>query len=274
MVNQFLSLLEDAKKYINENKDEFIVLNNEEIKFYENDIIKDKSIRKTSTILQIEKPKEKIILEKPKKIEKKEPPPPASLPPPPKEEIPKEEKPFLETKKNEIATSNLSGIKEDFTLLFPNIPIIKEIPSDRMAIKILNKWKYKNQAAEITILAYMEKDKKTLNFLESFAKALDIYFYPARVVQAQVLEEEDQWEFFLSSQRLKIIIASDYSIFALKKLMRFYKELPNSSKHFLLNVPLFILPEVSLYIKNPLLKASLWKAIKQKISITIGKNNG
>jgi hypothetical protein len=43
--------------------------------------------------------------------------------------------------------------------------------------------------------------------------------------------------------------------------MHFYKETPAQGTRTLGNIPLFLLPDLSLYLKDPLLKRSLWKAL-------------
>jgi hypothetical protein len=160
---------------------------------------------------------------------------------------------------------SLKEMEMDFSNNASHIPIKKLLPSDRKAKQILEKWKYKKQAAEITLICSEEKGKRK-KLLENIAKSLDIYFYPTRLILAEYIEKEDGWDFFLSANRLKLIIGCDYSIFSLPHLMKHYKEQPNSSDCFLKNTPLFLLPDISLYINDPLLKASLWKALKQRIN--------
>jgi hypothetical protein len=101
--------------------------------------------------------------------------------------------------------------------------------------------------------------------LENITKALDTFFFPTRLLQTDVMEKNNEWEAFLSAPNLKLIIACDFSIWEQKNLMKHYKEFPSRSETFLGNVPLFTLPNLSLYLKDPLLKRSLWKALCQKI---------
>jgi hypothetical protein len=65
---------------------------------------------------------------------------------------------------------------------------------------------------------------------------------------------------------LKWVIVCDYSLWQLRGLMQFYKETPAQGTRMLGNVPIFLLPDLSLYLKDPLLKRSLWKALCQKFS--------
>ena len=152
-----------------------------------------------------------------------------------------------------------------FSKIAPELPIIGEIPSDANAKKISTRWKTKNQSSPISLLSFQEPAaQKTL--LEEVAKALDVYFGGARLVQAEGIEKEKQWEAFLSTAGLKVVIACDYTLWQLNGLMAFYKENPTQGIRTLGGISLFLLPDLSLYLKDPLLKRSLWKALCQKLS--------
>ena len=119
-------------------------------------------------------------------------------------------------------------------------------------------------AADVTILSFRESPQQLL-FLKNLTQALDILYIPTKIISAIEIEKENQWSFFLSQEELKLIIASDYSIWGLPNLIKYYKEIPVKHKHFLQDTPLFLLPDLSLYLKEPLLKKSLWASLKQKI---------
>lgn len=155
-----------------------------------------------------------------------------------------------------------------FTLvskISPETAILPNIPNDAIAKKIASRWKTKNQIAPITLLMSSEPETHQ-KLLKEISKALDIYFGPAKIVQADSIEKEKQWETFLSSKELKLIIICDYTLWQLNGLMQFYKEVPAQGTRLLGKIPLFLLPDLSLYLKDPLLKRSLWKALCQKIS--------
>ena len=78
-------------------------------------------------------------------------------------------------------------------------------------------------------------------------------------------EKENRWNDFLSDSDIFLIIASDYTIFELPNLRTYYKENPIKGEKHLKNKALFLLPDISLYLKEPTLKTSLFKALKQKI---------
>jgi len=158
-----------------------------------------------------------------------------------------------------------SSMRTLLSTVAPHLSIINTIPSDATACKISERWKTKNKSAPISILTFQEpKEQKAL--LEQIACALDIYFGPAKIIEAETIEKERQWEAFLSVSDLKMIIVCDYTLWQLSSLMHFYKETPAQGIRTLSNTPLFLLPDLSLYLKDPLLKRSLWKALCQKFS--------
>lgn len=152
-----------------------------------------------------------------------------------------------------------------FQKIAPHISTFTEIPNDAIAKKIATRWKTRNQTAPISILSFHEQPKQKALLLE-ITKAIDIYFGPARLIEADPIEKEKQWDTFLTDPNLKVIIACDYTLWQLENLMRSYKENSFEQTRMLGNIPLLLLPDLSLYLKDPLLKRSLWKGLCQKLS--------
>ena len=207
---------------------------------------------------QVPKPKplpKEVVL--PPVVEKIEPPV-KTLQPPPKivAEI---------SSLPEVQIDHFEDVRKIWAKISPQAPILEEIPGDAIAKKIATRWKTKNITAEISILAYHEPPAQRA-LLEQIAKALDVVFGPAKIVQAEPIEKEKQWEAFLSVPHLKLTIACDYTLWQLGGLMHHYKEIPNQKTRHLGTVPVFLLPDLSLYLKDPHLKRSLWKAICQTLS--------
>lgn len=163
------------------------------------------------------------------------------------------------------ATLNFTQIRNVMSIVAPELAILEEIPNDQLAKKLSERWKTKNQTAPISILTYQEPGEQRA-LLEEIAKAVDIYFGPAKLVNAEKIEKEKQWETFLSVEGLKMVIVCDYTLWQLGNLMHFYKETPAQGARMLGSVPIFLLPDLSLYLKDALLKRSLWKALCQKCS--------
>ncbi len=159
----------------------------------------------------------------------------------------------------------LSSIRTLLAKIAPELAILDEIPNDSIARKIANRWKTKNQSAPISILSGGELPQHKV-FLEEIAAALDVYFGSAKIVQAEPIEKENQWESFLGVEGLKLILICDSTLWQLYQLRRFYKETPALGSRMLGKTPLFLLPDPSLYFKDPQLKRSLWKALCQTCS--------
>jgi len=166
------------------------------------------------------------------------------------------------------AEKNVSGFSQLprlFQKIAPHISILSDIPNDTNAKKIATRWKTRNQIAPISILSFHEPQKQKELLLE-ISKAIDVYFGPARLIEADAIEKEKQWDTFLADPSLKCVVACDYTLWQLGDLMRFYKEKSSEQTRTLGNIPLFLLPDLSLYLKDPLLKKSLWKGICHKFS--------
>ncbi|MBX7067340.1 MAG: hypothetical protein K1X28_08925 [Parachlamydiales bacterium] len=203
-------------------------------------------------------------------------PEPVKLPPPPiKIEAPKPEPARPEPARPEPVpikpaplpkpTVDFVQVRNVLSVVAPELAILDDIPSDEIAKKLSERWKTKNQSAPISILTFQEpEEQKTL--LTEIAKAIDIYFGPAKIVNAEKIEKDKQWGAFLSVEGLKMVIVCDYTLWQLSSLMQHYKETPAQGIRMLGNVPLFLLPDLSLYLKDALLKRSLWKALCQKCS--------
>ncbi|HSX38246.1 MAG TPA: hypothetical protein VLE95_05385 [Chlamydiales bacterium] len=139
----------------------------------------------------------------------------------------------------------------------PELVLIDPIPDDRIARQIANRWKTKNQAAPISILTSGELPKHKI-FLSEIALALDVFCSPAKLIEAEAIEKENGWKLFLSSDHLKLILICDSTLWQLASLRQFYKENPAMGNRVLGSTPVFLLPDLSLYLKDPLLKRSLW----------------
>lgn len=145
----------------------------------------------------------------------------------------------------------------------PELALLKEVPDDSLAKRIAMRWKTKNRSAPISLLSFNEPPQQ-MAFLKNVTQALDVYFGPARLIAAEPIEKEKQWEAFLSVPTLKLIIVCDYTLWQLNAVLPFYREMKEG--RMLGSVPLLLLPDLSLYLKDPSLKRSLWKALCSKLS--------
>ena len=170
-------------------------------------------------------------------------------------------------KRNEL---NLSDVKKIIKEIYPDYHLFDQIPTDKKAKQIAQSWKLKKHAADISILSFRESPQQLL-FLKNLTLALDTLYLPTKIISAIEIEKENQWNVFFLQDDLKLIIACDYSIWGLPNLIKHYKEISANQEHFLQNIPLFMLPDISIYLKEPLLKKSLWTSLRQKIHFLVDK---
>lgn len=155
-----------------------------------------------------------------------------------------------------------SFLKELFRKSVPHIPILDAPPDDTRAKNLKNAWKALSQASPISILLLGEP-KEHQELLQAIGETLDVYFQGAKTVQAQPLEEKNQWNSFLDSPSLRWILMCDASLRQLPNLRAFYREIPSQQARYVKQIPLFLLPDLSLYLKDPALKKSLWMHLYQ-----------
>ena len=163
-----------------------------------------------------------------------------------------------------MADMGFGELQKLLSKIAPELVFLEQIPSDAKARQIAQRWKTKNQSAPISLL-FLHEPLQQQKFLTNLATALDVVFGPARLINAEGIEKESQWEAFLSVAELKLVIICDYALWQMPHLLKYYREVPNQTQRFLLNKPLMLLPDLTLYLKDPQLKRSLWKAICQKI---------
>jgi hypothetical protein len=156
-------------------------------------------------------------------------PPPQPAPPPTQ---PEPQQPITKSKSVRFfqleplmspASIDVSDFKQLFKEQFPHVAIQESIPADTRAVQLKNQWKLENQIPPIIILSFNNNEKE-LAFLKNVAQAITRHLAPARVLSAPKIEKEKKWEFLLKLSHLRLIIASDYGLYMLPELMKFYKE--------------------------------------------------
>jgi len=203
----------------------------------------------------------KITLPPPPKPKISPPPEPKSiLTPPPPPSKPKKKENF----ERELPTLSLpepiGGIQKILQDIAPDLYLHNKPPSDDKAKRIKGAWKEKREAPAIPILFQGKIYRK---FVERIAKAIDTVYGSSRIIE---ITADKKWDLFLEAENLKLIIAPDLFIFGNKDLLPFYQETPQQKVRKLGNIPLLLLPDLSLYFKDPYLKRSLWNVICNAIN--------
>ena len=144
--------------------------------------------------------------------------------------------------------------------VFPRLAVHEVPPDDALAKRMKNQWQDHKMVPDIPVLA---TDARTVSFLQNVAKAIGITWKPSRVVNANEIEKKNGWDAFLDAPNLTLILLPDSALWKLEKLKDHYKEYPQTGKRYLGKTPLLLLPDLTLYFKDPTLKRSLWTLICQ-----------
>lgn len=151
---------------------------------------------------------------------------------------------------------DLSDIRNIMMEKFPHQKIIDSPPNDELAKKISNAWSQEIKIPPILILSLNESPMHKA-FLENLATALTIYFGEAKFFLMDDLECVK----IFNSKDLRFIIANRQTISASSELNKHYREA--EGKSFINQIPLFLLSDTQAYLKEPRLKATLWKALSE-----------
>lgn len=195
------------------------------------------------------------------------PSPKITLSPPPKPVFPSPSIPKAKETKVFIKLEPLpppiqeptEGIRKILKEIDPSLYLHESVPSDHRAKKIKESWKEKRDNPAIPILFQGDQYRP---FISRIAKAIDIVYGSCRLIE---ITPDKKWDLFLESENLKLIIAPDRLIFATKGLLPFYQENPQQKSRKLGKVPLLLLPDLSLYYKDPYLKRALWNVITNTV---------
>jgi len=187
----------------------------------------------------------------------KEAPPPKKIEP----VKPKVEPPVLQPMKPKV--SEMNNIRSLIGRATPHLFLHSEIPSDHKAKQINTAWQERSKMPEIPLLVSKELAPYG-ELLKSLAHAIDSVYGGCRVVNIAHFEKGNLWEQVLGTQ--KLIIIPDVLLSSAKNLLPFYSETPGEVIRKLKGVPLLLLPDLSLYLKDPLLKRSLWNVISAELN--------
>jgi hypothetical protein len=149
---------------------------------------------------------------------------------------------------------------------FLQVHWIEHIPDDRLARKKRDAWAVAQEISPVVILSF-DSNPEHLAFLKNVAHAISLRLAPAQILTAAEFEKSNQWDSLLSAPQLRLVIASDHGIYLQPGLKPHYREVSQQGKHFLQNIPLLMLSDISLYLKQPQLKSLLWRAICNEFAL-------
>lgn len=144
--------------------------------------------------------------------------------------------------------------------LFPNLHLYAAPPNDHAAKQIATQWMKSLDITDVLILSFHESPKER-EFLENVAKAIEQVFVPAQVFSVPHAEKDVDWNTIFDASKVRLILANEKELHENSQLMQLHTKGPKGSCQFLAKIPLLILADLSLYLKDPPLKAALWQAI-------------
>jgi hypothetical protein len=136
--------------------------------------------------------------------------------------------------------------------IFPHWPLSKTILAPALPKKA--------NLPVVIILAFNDQEPQ-LTFLTQIARAISLRLAPAQVRLTSQLEKENNLTKLWASTETRLIIAPDYGLYSQTQLMQYYRQDPQQGKHYLNQIPLLLLSDLSLYFKDPQLKSLLWRTI-------------
>lgn len=159
----------------------------------------------------------------------------------------------------------LDDLKKIVQEQLPQIKLIESVPDDNEAKSVSNDWEKDKVIPQLAILSFNEPAKHK-TFLQQIASSLELMGYSSGIVSASKIEQGQGWHAFVASPQLKLVIAAGPAFETIPSLKKYHKESAKHGRHLLGDRPLLLLPDISVYLQEPSLKASLWKTIKDHLS--------
>lgn len=193
-------------------------------------------------------------------------PPPSKIhiaPPPKPIEISLPTPPLKKTK------IELAPLPPTVTKAAPQTDILKKIGAnvaqtpldDARAKEVRFAHQKKKRVPEIPILFSGSVHKP---FLESVARAISAKFGPSRILQCAALEQQQKWDVLRESESVRLYLLPDFVLAQFEVLQKGFVE--KKKNRFLFGKPVLLLPDLSLYEKDPKLKRSLWNMLCTMLS--------
>ncbi len=265
--NAYRKLLKDTLLFLKRNEHLSTYADVQTASFFSSQLQQDLPRKKEEKVITLKTVSSASYYEKPNKIYKK-PKTVSSLKQ--KEIVPitfeeEKKKPTLKLEpitKTAVYPDNIQTLLQ---AVAPQISYVEEVPNDKKAKEIAQSWKYQSKTAPISILTF-SLNIFSKGFVKQLQKALQTLYIPSSIIDGMDIEKNDYWNRFLSTPSIELIIMQDKDLKNSPNLLCHIKEVPNKSEKFLHNIPLFLLPDLSLYEKNFHLKRNLYKALKHKLT--------
>lgn len=159
------------------------------------------------------------------------------------------------------SASDLQDIREIISKKFPHFSILETPPAD---LQSGNDMKAQIAAASVIILSFQES-MTAHTFLENVSQAISHCFVPSAIIPAHIVEQEQNWDLLAQAKGVRLIIASGAKIENFSGFMKRCRQSDRQKSAFFGEIPLLLLPDLAIYLKEPNYKSDLWRAIQQML---------
>lgn len=167
--------------------------------------------------------------------------------------------------KKDRSSDVFQDLRQTISQILPQIALTEHIPEDSYAKKISRSWENNWMQASVLIVSF-ENQKSSVDFLKNLSEAINQLLVPATWIDGTSIEKEKKWELILESSSLKFMILPPLEIWKKTSLIKWYRENSHTEKSFLNNVPIFLMNNISSYLKNPQEKRLLWNTLNSLLS--------
>lgn len=238
----FIERIKEALSYLPE--DDLILSGHKILEPIKTQIIEEKEPEAPEKLpfQPIRKPISQPLFKKPIIVQK-----PPKAPPSNKSEI----------ENSSVVFDSFQDIKSLLKTHFKNLKIHDDLPDDKEAKILAKLYENKTYIAEC-ILIHESSNKKELTFLQNLTNAIHKKFASCDILSLESLEKSGELDIILKDKNIRLFIATKDLIWHHPKLLNNYSETSTGPFKKLATKDLFTLMNLEYYLKDPLLKRSLW----------------
>ncbi len=148
---------------------------------------------------------------------------------------------------------DLTKIQKEMSQIFPQLEIIDKIPEYTGPQPVQNR---ATGLPEVIFLTFSESPEEK-EFLKKVADAVTARFCSAAVYSAFHIESKNKWADMFRLKGLRFIVASESGILSMPNLLAYYRR----PQRYLGGLPVLLISDPEVYLRQPELKHSLWQAI-------------
>ncbi|NBO24030.1 MAG: hypothetical protein EBU93_02170 [Chlamydiae bacterium] len=155
---------------------------------------------------------------------------------------------------------SFQDVKSILKSLFKELKIYDDLPDDKEAKLLAKLYENKSIFKECVIL-YEPSLKKGGSLLHSLTQAIEKRFTSCQLLSIEEIEEKEQLDILLKDKKIRLFICTQDLLWHHPKLLSHYIETTGSSIKRIGTKDLVVLLNLEYYLKDPLLKRSLWNQL-------------